>query len=113
MKDAAQLIHTLVLAVSSFAQGCQISDDGRDRPLEDSFRNLPRIGAFEYFDATIRRALAAARWREKWGNRSVKEECLSKMILFGEASARHVLSNYARHYHEERNHQGTELSKNR
>jgi len=36
----------------------------------------------------------------------VKEECLSKLILFGEASLRHVVSNYARHYHEERNHQG-------
>jgi transposase InsO family protein len=29
---------------------------------------------------------------ERW-NRSVKEECLSKMILFGEASLRQVLSN--------------------
>jgi hypothetical protein len=36
----------------------------------------------------------------------VKEECLSKMILFGEASLRHVLSNYAEHFHRERNHQG-------
>jgi len=42
---------------------------------------------------------------ERW-NRSVKEECLSKMILFGEASVRHVLSNYAQHFHNERNHQG-------
>jgi putative transposase len=28
------------------------------------------------------------------------------LILFGESSLRHMLSNYARHYHEERNHQG-------
>jgi transposase InsO family protein len=42
---------------------------------------------------------------ERW-NRSVKEECLSKMILFGEASLRCVLSNYAHHFHSERNHQG-------
>jgi hypothetical protein len=42
---------------------------------------------------------------ERW-NRSVKEECLSKLILFGEASLRHVLSNYAHHFHSERNHQG-------
>jgi len=28
------------------------------------------------------------------------------MILFGEASFRHVLSNYAHHFHNERNHQG-------
>ena len=41
-------------------------------------------------------------------NRSVKEECLSKLILFGEPSLRHVLSNYVRHFHEERNHQGND-----
>jgi putative transposase len=44
---------------------------------------------------------------ERW-NRSVEDECLSKLVLFGERSLRHVLSNYARHYHEERNHQGKE-----
>ncbi len=42
---------------------------------------------------------------ERW-NRSVKEECLSKIIWFGEASFRHVLSNYVHHFHGERNHQG-------
>jgi hypothetical protein len=42
---------------------------------------------------------------EQW-HRSVKEQCLSKMILFGEASLRHVLSNYGVHFHTERNHQG-------
>ena len=38
--------------------------------------------------------------------RSVKEECLSKLILFGEGSLRRALHNYTVHYHEERNHQG-------
>ena len=28
------------------------------------------------------------------------------MILFGDASLRHVLSNYVQHFHSERNHQG-------
>jgi Integrase core domain len=42
---------------------------------------------------------------ERW-HRSVKEECLAKMILFGEASLRKVLSNYVLHFHSERNHQG-------
>jgi hypothetical protein len=36
----------------------------------------------------------------------VKEECLSKLILFGEASLRHALSEYVSHFHAERNHQG-------
>jgi putative transposase len=38
--------------------------------------------------------------------RSVKEECLSQMILFGEASLRHALTQYVEHFHHERNHQG-------
>ena len=38
--------------------------------------------------------------------RSVKEECLSRFILFGERSLRRALQQYGAHYHEERNHQG-------
>ena len=37
---------------------------------------------------------------------SVKEEGLSRLILFGEASLRHVLTQYVEHFHHERNHQG-------
>ena len=33
-------------------------------------------------------------------------ECLSKIILFGERSLRRALSEYVAHYHAERNHQG-------
>ena len=42
---------------------------------------------------------------ERWV-RSVKEECLSKLILFGEASLRRALTQFQEHYHSERNHQG-------
>jgi putative transposase len=42
---------------------------------------------------------------ERWV-RSVKEECLSKLILFGEASLRKALTQFQEHYHSERNHQG-------
>ena len=38
--------------------------------------------------------------------RSVKDECLDRMILFGEASLRRALRAYVVHYHTERNHQG-------
>src|SRR5215813_2940823 len=44
-------------------------------------------------------------YAERWV-RSVKEECLSRLILFGEASLRHALTEYVTHYHHERNHQG-------
>ena len=44
-------------------------------------------------------------YAERWV-RSVKEECLSEVILFGERSLRRALSEYVEHYHAERNHQG-------
>jgi hypothetical protein len=36
----------------------------------------------------------------------VKEECLSKLILFGEASLQRALNEFIDHFHGERNHQG-------
>jgi transposase InsO family protein len=44
-------------------------------------------------------------YAERWV-RSVKDEVLARMILFGEGSRRHVLNEYVDHYHQERNHQG-------
>jgi putative transposase len=42
---------------------------------------------------------------ERWV-RSVREECLAKLILLGEGSLRRALRHYEAHYQEERNHQG-------
>jgi transposase InsO family protein len=42
---------------------------------------------------------------ERW-IRSVKEECLARLILFGEAALCRTLNEYVEHYHHERNHQG-------
>jgi hypothetical protein len=44
-------------------------------------------------------------YSERWV-RSVREECLSKLILFGERSLRRAMREYVAHYHAERNHQG-------
>ena len=38
--------------------------------------------------------------------RSIKDECLGKMIFVGQASLRRAIGEYPAHYHEERNHQG-------
>jgi putative transposase len=62
-------------------------------------------------DAGIERVVLPPRapnlnaYAERW-IRSVKDEALSRMILFGEDSLRHVLNEYMDHYHQERNHQG-------
>ena len=42
---------------------------------------------------------------ERWV-KSAKDECLSKLILFGERSLRLALKEYVTHHHHERNHQG-------
>ena len=44
-------------------------------------------------------------YAERWV-RSVKEECLSRFILFSEHSLSHILKEYVAHYHQERPHQG-------
>jgi hypothetical protein len=38
--------------------------------------------------------------------RSIKEKCLSRLILCGEASLHHALTQYVTHVHHERHHQG-------
>ncbi len=38
--------------------------------------------------------------------RSIKEECLARMIFVGQASLRRAIGEYMTHYHAERNHQG-------
>jgi len=44
-------------------------------------------------------------YAERW-IRSVKEECLSKLILLGEGSLRRAVTEFIEHFHAERNHQG-------
>ena len=44
-------------------------------------------------------------YAERWV-RSVKEECLARMILCEEAALRHALTHDVAHLHHERNHQG-------
>jgi putative transposase len=39
-------------------------------------------------------------------HRSLKEDCLDRMIFFGEASLRHAVREFLAHYHGERHHQG-------
>ena len=40
--------------------------------------------------------------------RSIKDECLNRMIFIGQASLHRAIAEFMAHYHEERNHQGLE-----
>jgi putative transposase len=76
-------------------------------------RDTKFCAAFQHIidDAGVERVVLPPRspnlnaYAERWV-RSVKEECLSRLILFGEASLRHALTQYVAHFHHERNHQG-------
>src|SRR5262245_31838088 len=83
---------------------CHYLMHDRDSQYSRSFRTIIASGKVEplMLPAPSPNLNANA---ERWV-RSVKEECLSKVILFGERSLRRALKEYVEHYHAERNHQG-------
>src|SRR5712675_176859 len=83
---------------------CRYLLHDRDTKFSQSFRAIIASGRVEPLALPARSPNLNA-YAERWV-RSVKEECLSKVILFGERSLRRALSNYVDHFHAERNHQG-------
>ena len=81
---------------------CRYLLHDRDTKFTRSFRAIVALGRVEPLALPARSPNLNA-YAERWV-RSVKEECLSKVILFGERSLRRALSNYVDHYHAERNH---------
>ena len=76
----------------------------RDSKYCSSFRQMIEAGSVKTLALPARSPNLNA-YAERWV-RSVKEECLAKLILLGEGSLRRALRHYEAHYHEERNHQG-------
>jgi Integrase core domain len=83
---------------------CRYLLHDRDAKYTQSFRAIIASGRVEPLVLPARSPNLNA-YAERWV-RSVKEECLCKVILFGERSLRQALSEYDEHYHAERNHQG-------
>jgi putative transposase len=83
---------------------CRYLLHDRDAKFTRSFRAIIVSGRVEALALPARSPNLNA-YAERWV-RSVEEECLSKVILFGERSLRRALSNYVDHFHAERNHQG-------
>ncbi len=76
----------------------------RDTKFTDSFRAIVKSSHVEPLKLPAQSPnlnVHAERWVK-----SVKDECLSKLILLGEASLRRALREYLVHHHTERNHQG-------
>jgi hypothetical protein len=84
--------------------GCRYLLHDRDTKFTRSFRAIVASGRVEPLVLPAHSPNLNAH-AERWV-RSVKEECLSRVILFGERSLRRALSDYVGHFHAERNHQG-------
>ena len=82
---------------------CRYVLHDRDTKFCASFRSALASGGVKTIQPPAKSPNLNA-FAERWV-RSVKQECLSKVILFGEGSLSRVLAEYSRHYHRERNHQ--------
>ena len=81
--------------------GCRYVLHDRDAKFCAEFRETLTAGGVK----GLRPPPRSPNWNafaERWV-RSVKEECLSHLILFGERSLRRALIQFQEHYHEERN----------
>ena len=85
-------------------QGYRYLLHDRDAKYTRSFRAIIEAGHVKTLMLPARSPNLNAH-AERWV-KSVKEECLSQLILFGERSLRRALTEYLAHFHAERNHQG-------
>jgi putative transposase len=100
----AQAARRLTDAVEGFLAGHRVLICDRDGKWTDGFRGLLE-GAGVRMVLTPVQAPNANAYAERFV-RSIREECLDHLILFGERRLLHVLKEFVAHYHEERNHQG-------
>src|SRR3984893_4469643 len=99
-----QIARNMTMEGYGALRDCRYLLHDRDTKYTQSFRAIIASGGVEPLVLPARSPNVNA-YAERWV-RSVKEECLSKVILFGERSLRRALSEYIEHFHAERNHQG-------
>ena len=99
-----QIARNVTMEGCGALRDCRYLLHDRDTKYTQSFRAIIASGRVEPLVLPARSPNLNA-YAERWV-RSVKEECLSKVIFFGERSLRRALSEYVEHFHGERNHQG-------
>ena len=99
-----QIARNITMEEWGFLNNCKYLIHDRDTKFTDSFRAIINASDVAPLKLPARSPNLNA-FTERWV-RSVKEDCLSKLILFSEGSLRRVLRQYLIHYHAERNHQG-------
>ena len=99
-----QVARNATMQDTGYLKGCRYLLHDRDKKFCREFRETLAACGVECKPIPARSPNLNAH-AERWV-RSIKEECLSKLILFGEKSLQRVVSNFLEHYHQERNHQG-------
>jgi transposase InsO family protein len=94
----------IVRNLKSEVDGPRIFLCDRDRKWNRAVRQLLEDGGFQVVQTPFRAPNANA-YAERFV-RSVKEECLNRIIPLGERYFRYALREFLLHYHRERNHQG-------
>jgi putative transposase len=100
----AQAARCLTDAVDGFLAGHRVLICDRDTKWTDGFRGIVEGSGVRIVLMPIQAPNANA-YAERFV-RSIREECLDRLILFGERRLIHVLDEFVAHYHGERNHQG-------
>ncbi len=99
-----QIARNVTMVDVGFLAGCRYLIHDRDGKFCPKFQETIEAGGVKPIKLPAQSPNLNA-FAERWV-RSVKGECLSKLILFGEASLRRALQEYVAHHHGERNHQG-------
>ncbi|MGB5458159.1 MAG: helix-turn-helix domain-containing protein, partial [Gammaproteobacteria bacterium] len=99
-----QMARNVTMDGWGFLNNCLYLIHDRDTKYCQSFRDTIGSGDVKTLPLPARSPNLNA-FSERWV-KSVKDDCLSKLILFGETSLRRALHDYLVHYHAERNHQG-------
>ena len=100
----AQAAQQLTDVVDGFLMGHQILICDRDAKWTDGFRRILQ-GAGVRIVLTPVQGPNANAYAERFV-RSIREECLDRLILLGERRLLRALDEFVAHYHGERNHQG-------
>jgi putative transposase len=100
----AQAARRLTDAIDGFLVGHRVLICDRDSKWTDEFLRIVQ-GAGVRIVLTPVQAPNANAHAERFG-RSIREECLDRLILFGERRLLRALDHFVAHYHGERNHQG-------
>jgi hypothetical protein len=99
-----QIARNLTDPLDGFLRNKKFLVIDRDPLFTEEFRMILKAGGIDCIKTTVASPNLNP-FAERFV-RSIKHECLNKMLIFGESHLRYVINEYLEHYHTERPHQG-------